>query len=231
MTRCALLAFALAACSTAHGEDQPALVRPDVVRERMRQQFSDLRDIEGMLLDGKLEDAKARAFLVTKQADDPGLAPLAAQSQAVSDAATALGEARTIPEACRRMAKVAGACASCHAHFPRPLNVPPEREPTPAQPDRIQLHVTASDRLFEGAVLGDLRRWREGIDGLAANPVPIPGREALASRLQDRARGALAEIQSGTSTTESRAAVYGEMLVTCTECHARQVVSEREATR
>jgi hypothetical protein len=228
MIRCALLALALTACSTAHGEGEPSLARPDVVRERMRAQFNDLRDIEGMLLDGKLEDAKARAFFLTKQADDPGLASLAAQSQAVTDAATSLGEARNIPEACRRMAKVAGACASCHVHFPKPLRPPPEREPEtaqPAPPDRVKLHAAAADKLFEGAVLGDLRRWREGVDALTASTVP--GRADLASRLQDRARGALAEVQSGSSTAESRAAVYGEMLVTCAECHAAQVVSRR----
>ena len=226
MTRCALLALALAACSTAHGEEQPALARPDVVRERMRQQFNDLRDIEGMLLDGKLEDAKARAFFLTKQADDPGLAALAAQSQAVTDAATSLGEARSIPEACRRMAKVAGTCAACHVHFPKPLRPPPERAPGAAQPlDRVQLHAAAADKLFEGAVLGDLRRWREGVEALTTSTVP--GREDLARRLQERAQGALAEIQSGSSTAASRAGVYGEMLVTCAECHAAQVVSRR----
>jgi hypothetical protein len=225
MIRCALLALAAAACSTAHGEEPPSLARPDVVRERMRQQFNDLRDIEGMLLDGKLEDAKARAFFLTKQADDPGLAAFAARSQAVTDAATSLGDARTIPEACRRMAKVGGACAGCHVYFPKPLRVPPEREPETAQPDRIQLHAAATDRLFEGAVLGDVRRWREGVDALATSQ--IPGNQDLAARLQDRARGAIAELQSGSSTAESRAAVYGEMLVTCAECHARQVVSER----
>jgi hypothetical protein len=231
MTRCALFALALAACSTAHGEDAPALTRPDVVRERMRTQFNDLRDIQNMLLDGKLEDAKARAFMVTKQADDPGLAALAAQSQAVSDAATSLGESRTTPEACRRLAKVAGACAGCHAYFPKPLRVPPETAPATAQPrvaDQMKAHVTATDRLFEGAVLGDLRRWREGVDALAAMPIQVPGREDLGQRLQDKAQGALADIQSGSSTTATRAAAYGEMLVTCAECHARQVVSQRE---
>jgi cytochrome c553 len=230
MSRCVLLVLAIAACSTARGEDQPSLTRPDVVRERMRRQFNDLRDIQGMLLDGKLEDAKARAFLLERQADDPGLAALAAQSQAVTDAATSLGEARTVPEACRRVAAVAGACAGCHAHFPKPLHVPPETEPPgagSAPPARLQLHATAADRLFEGAVLGDLRRWREGVDALAANAVPVPGREALSARLQQRAQGALAEVQSGSSSAASRATAYGEMLVTCAECHAAQVVSSR----
>ena len=123
------------------------------------------------------------------------------------------------------MAKVAGTCASCHVHFPKPLRPPPEREPETAPPDRVQAHAAATDKLFEGAVLGDLRRWREGVEALATSTVP--GRADLARRLQERAQGALAEIQSGSSTVESRAAVYGEMLVTCAECHAAQVVSRR----
>lgn len=227
MTRYALLALAVAACSSAYG-DAPSLERPDVVRERMRRQFNDLRDIEDMLLKGKLEDAKARSFLVTRQSNDAGLGGLAAQAQAVTDAATSLGEARDVPEGCRRLAKVVGACAECHVHFPKPLRAPPETEPQDAQiPSRMQVHMRAADRLFEGAVLGDLRRWREGVDALAMAPIPTPGRDPLATKLQERAMGAQAEINSGSSTAASRAAAYGEMLVTCAECHARQVVSSR----
>lgn len=230
MSRCALLALALAACSPADADDQPPLERPDVVRETMRTQFKDLRDIQDMLLAGKLEDAKARAFMLTKPATDPGLAPLAAQTQAVVDAATELVDARTIPEACRKVARVAGACASCHVHMPRPLRAPPETEPPTAQPtlsERMQRHAWATDRLWEGAVLGDIRRWREGVETLAMAPVPIAGREALANRLQLQAQSALRDLDAGAGTVHTRATAYGEMLVTCAECHAQQVVSSR----
>ena len=224
-----LLALAAAACERpASGGDDPAPVkldRPGVVRYHMARHFGDLRDIERMLLAGKLEDARTRAFLLTRPPKDIGLSPLAAESQAVEEAAAELVEAPTIAEACRLEAKVAKACASCHVHIPRLLRLPPppeEPSPEPALDVRMARHQWAADRLWEGVVMGDERRWRQGLEVLAMRPVPMPHGDGLARRLQKLATDALGDFESRSDTYATRAQAYGEMLVTCAACHRQQ---------
>ena len=211
--RDSLLALLLvAACTPASGSNDPPaleLDRPSVVRFHMQRHFGDLRDIERMLLAGRLDDARARAFLLTKPARDRGLDPFAQESAAVSRAAAALVSAPSIPEACRLEARVAEACASCHVHIPKVLPLPA----MPSQPDAsMQRHGWAADRLWEGVVLADTRRWRAGLDVFAI---------ASTGRVQELARGAVQSLETHQDTVATRAATYGELLVACANCHAR----------
>jgi cytochrome c553 len=187
----------------------------------MRRHFSDLVEITHLLLVGKLEDARTRAFLLTKPPKDPDIARA---SKPVIDAAEELGEAQSIDAACRLTAKVAAACAGCHVQIPIVLRAPAKPEEPSAEPRidvRMQRHQWAADRLWEGVVMGDAQRWRDGLQVLAMQPVPMVMGDGLAHRLQAQAQGALDRL--GTDTYETRASAYGEMLVTCSECHrARQ---------
>jgi hypothetical protein len=202
----------LAACTAASGNDTPPglnLDRPSLVRYHMQRHFGDLRDIEHMLLAGRLDDARARAFLLTKTERDRGLDMFAAESAAVSRAASALVAAQTIPEACRLEARVAEACASCHVHVPK-LVLPPALPRTP-EPGMAR-HAWAADRLWEGVVLADARRWRTGLDVFAVTSTP---------RIQQLARGAIEALETHQDTITTRATTYGELLVACANCHAR----------
>lgn len=202
----------VAACTVASGGDDPPalqLDRPTVVRFHMQRHFSDLRDIERMLLAGHLDDAHARAFLLTKPAHDRGLEAFADESDAVSRAAAALVTAPSIPEACRLEARVAEACASCHAHVPKVLGLPVlPRRPEPG----MARHAWAADRLWEGVVLADPRRWRAGLDVFATTGT---------GRVQELAQGAIEALATHHDTIATRASTYGELLVACASCHAR----------
>lgn len=220
-----LLVLTAAACGRPASGDPIRLDRPAVTRYHMARHFGDLLDITHLLLAGKLDDARTRAFLLTRPPHDDGLAELAAESQAVEDAATALRAAQSIPDACRLTAKVAEACASCHVHVPLVLRPPappdePSAEPTLAV--RMQRHQWAADRLWEGVVMGDERRWRQGLEVLAMRPVPMPKGDGLAHRLQAMALDSLGKLEQQSDTYATRARTYGEMLVTCTACHRQQ---------
>jgi len=207
-----LIALAAAVCG------RPATGEP-VTRHHMASHLGDLRDIERMLLAGQLDDARTRAFLLTRQPSDDAL------SQAVEDAAAALVQAPTIPDAIRLEAKVAAACAGCHVQSPRPLLAPVAPEappPTPSLKTRMARHQWAADRLWEGVVLGDERRWRQGLEVLAMRPVAMPKGDGLARRLQAQAIDALGAFEQRSDTYATRAQAYGEMLVTCAACHREQ---------
>jgi hypothetical protein len=223
-----LVAIALAACGRAAAQDEPPppvhLTNPEMVRFHMRRHFDDLRDVERLLVAGKLADAKSRAYLLTRATTDPGLAEQAIEADRLVGAARALVGATTLAQACRLEAQVAVACASCHVRAQQTLTFRATKLPAdePTTPARMARHQWAADRLWEGMVAGSKRPWREGLDVLAASPLLVSPRAdavRLAERLQKLAVGALATVDDGSETLDSRATAYGDMLATCAACH------------
>jgi cytochrome c553 len=178
--------------------ERPRFDRPAMVRFHMQRSFDDLRRIERRLIGGQLDEARALAHLLARPARDPG-----------------------IDEACRREPRVSAACAGCHLRtgaapvFPPAPPVPLDR---PTRDARMARHLWATDRLWEAMVGGAEPAWRSGLAVLAATPLPFTDRDLSRSarRLQDLARDG-----ASLATAADRAAAYGELLVTCTGCHAR----------
>ena len=83
-------------------------------------------------------------------------------------------------------------------------------------------HVWAIDRLSEGMIGAVNDSWLAGLDVLAQTPAPFSvldsDRAALARRLQDLADETRKHV--GEDGLEARAHAYGELLVTCSACHA-----------
>jgi len=201
------------------------LDRPAVVRFHMRGHLGDLRTIERYLIAGKLEDAQATAFMLTKPANDPGLEPWAPQADRLVKAAQALVDAKTIDDGCRRVARVAEACAECHL---KTQTTPIFAEATPPPADdgspitRMARHQWAVDRLWEAMIAGTDAPWVAGLDVLAASPLPfttLTDAPAFAARLQQLASDALSRHRNQTESLDDRTAMYGDMLVTCAGCH------------
>lgn len=231
-----LLLLALAACSqssragTDPDQAEPPrpvqLDRPAVVQFHMRTHLTDLRTIERHLIAGRLEEAQATAFMLTKPAKDPGLEPWQALADRVITEAKGLVDAKSIDDGCRRVARVAEACAECHLKT-QTTPVFPEATPPPGDDGsplaRMARHQWAVDRLWEGMVAGTDGPWVSGLEILAASPLPfttLTDAPALASRLQQLAGDALARHRDQSETLDSRTTTYGEMLVTCSACHS-----------
>jgi cytochrome c553 len=196
------------------------------VKFQMRRSVDDLKEVQRLLVVGKLDAAKARAFLLTQPYDDPGLAQWASLNAQMVDAARALVAAPTLEAALRREAQVALACASCHATiqnlvlFPSPPALPADQTTPLALRTR---HQWAADRLWEGMIAGSRVPWRAGLDVLSTASVPESSwtdAPKLAERMHELARDAILRMESGTDTLENRASAYGEILVTCAGCHA-----------
>ena len=238
MRKLAILLMALAGCgSPAFGNpdpppDQPPspvrMQNPSTVMFQMHRHYDDLREVERLLVSGKLHEGRTRAYLLTRPASDPGLRPYAIEIDRLVDAARQLVAAPDLDTALRREANVALACAECHARsrqtvlFPPPPALPADAPTTAA---RMARHQWAVDRLWEGLVAGSAQPWRAGLDVLAVTPLPYsPGTLApkLGRRLQQRARDAIEQLEAQRETLQSRARLYGEMLVTCAGCHSTQ---------
>lgn len=202
----------------------PRFERAALVRWHMQRHFEDLRTIERLLVAGRLDEAKALAFMLAKPEPDPGMAPWAAEAREVVEPARELVSARTIDEALRREPHVAVACAGCHRQterLPKLSRLPALPPDLPIAAARMARHQWAADRLWEGIIGLSDDRWRAGLEVLAATPLPaaaVPGASALAERLQRIARQALERRTSDTLDANARS--YGDLLVTCAGCHA-----------
>jgi cytochrome c553 len=224
----ALLA-ATAACQYADaGDPKPAppttpalrFEHDMMARYHMHENFGLLRSIELLLVHGKLDDAKAFARMIAEAPDVPGLEPFAKRAAAVRERAASLADSPGIDEACRREARLAAACADCHAEagvlpeFEQPPRIPPDVDTVKA---RMARHLWATDRLWEGVVGQSDESWRAGLDVLAAAPLPWSvvdaDRKALARGLQQSADAAR------TAPAADRPRRYGEILVVCAACH------------
>jgi len=223
----ALLLGAASACNAARA-DEPKQGLPSVrfehdmmARYHMHENFGLLRSIELLLVHGKLDDAKAFARMIAEAPDEPGLQPFAKRAATVRASAASLADAPSIDEGVRREARLAAACADCHAdagvlpEFESPPRIPPDADNVKA---RMARHLWATDRLWEGIVGRSDESWRAGLDVLASAPLPWSvadaDRQALARGLQQSAAAAR------TAPESDRPRRYGEILVLCAACHS-----------
>jgi cytochrome c553 len=231
-----VLAFACAQ-PTAMGDGQgaPPSVRFEhdmIVRFHMHENFDLLRAIEKLLIRGRLEEARAFARAIADAPDEPGLGVWSPHAALVRERAAKLATARGVDEACRGAAQLANACAGCHGEsgaspeFRSPGQIPPDR---PTIEARMARHLWATDRLWEGIVGGADDAWRAGLDVLSTTPLPaseLSGEQSTLGRklqrIADQARS-----RRATDTAQDRARSYGEILVTCSGCHAAAPAASR----
>ena len=199
-----------------------------MVRFHMHENFDLLRAIEKLLIRGKLADATALARSIAEAPDEPGLGAWSPSATRVRELAAALARAPTVEEGCQRAARLAVACASCHAEagvVPALSTVPAVPPDKPTIEARMARHLWATDRLWEATVGGGDEPWIKGLDVLATSPFPFrdsgDDRVRLARRLQVLADGARKRKPIDSAAERGRA--YGEILTVCATCHTTPV--------
>ena len=206
---------------TAHADDET------IVRFHMYRNFDLMRAIERLLVRGNLEEARALASSMASIPEPAALEVWARQLALVDRRATELAGARFVDDACRRAARLAAACASCHletdavAAFARVPDLPADQ---PTVEARMARHRWAADRLWEGMVGYADGPWRAGLDVLAETPLPFgvigEHRIMLGRRIQVLAAEARRQPTADHDSLEKRTETYGEILATCAGCHA-----------
>ena len=222
-----MLLLGLAACQSSYADAPPSrqFEHDMTARFHMHENYDLYSAIEHLLVHGKLAEARDLARSIGIAPDEDGLSAWATQAAQVRERAGSLAAATTVDEACRRAARLAQACASCHVD----TNAVPELRTPPATPAdqptvvaRMARHLWAIDRVREGVIGGIDEPWRAGLDVLAQAPLPWPAEDPQRARLAHRVHEVAdrARTLGPAATGADRAAAYGELLVTCAGCHA-----------
>jgi len=140
------------------------------------------------------------------------------------DAARRVEAAEDLREAARAFATLSERCGACHTAFGGPRSFP-----AVAPPDavgigpRMRRHQWGAARLWEGLVAPSGEAWRSGASTLADAPLGFepelgravtPAIEKLTASVHDLGvRAALA------TSASARAEIYGELMITCADCH------------
>lgn len=146
-------------------------------------------------------------------------------------AAKPAATAETIEDAARAVANTAAVCGECHQargagpHFPEDYDPDSEMGLSNSVFDRMERHVWAANRMWEGLIAPSDRAWRAGSAELANVPLKAPRRNPPLSaafsadlrslrELGDQARSMLEPAE--------RAQAYARFLVRCAQCHQRE---------
>jgi cytochrome c553 len=200
------------------------------VRPRMREHFSKGAAIRDAVIRADLEGVRAPArWLADHPQDD---LPESAQPQILEmrRLAADVAASKDLPEAARRVARLAAACGACHTAIevtPTLMAAFPRGEDETLS-GHMRKHDRAADLLYRGLVVPSDHSWNSGAKALAGDPAELelrrgptvrPEIEALAKRLHG-----LAEEAGTARDAKARSDVYGRMLETCSDCHKRQKV-------
>jgi hypothetical protein len=196
-------------------------------QERMHDRYDRVEGVRDALVAGELAEARRLARGLDRSVDAADLPPAAAElKDAVPTRARALLRARTLPAGARAFASVMEACGRCHraADAQWAFDDPPLPEGDELE-EHMARHAWAVARMWEGLLLGSADRFDEGARRFAEAPLtgeePLedehpPGLSAIAVRLHRRARSA-----ERARDLPARAAIYGDILAGCADCHTR----------
>ncbi|MCW5812624.1 MAG: hypothetical protein KIT84_16465 [Labilithrix sp.] len=223
MERVLLLAIALAACkggSEPTTAPAPAPARTVSTTAMFRHEVLGLA-VHDALVRGDVEGARRNARdLAARATIDGGSAEVVEGTSAMRAAAEQVAAAA--------MGALAQTCADCHARLAGPVRLeagwPPRREPD----RRAQMlrHAWAMNALWDGLIGNSEPPWREGA-AVLADPA-IAAKELVPKKTTtpeiDALRGSVEHLgarAAAASDTGVRATIYGELLATCADCHAR----------
>lgn len=149
----------------------------------------------------------------------------------LQEAALLTADAETLDLAASGVATMARVCGDCHqakAAGPKFPHAKRDRERGSAESleERMQRHIWAADRMWEGLTAPSDTAWIAGAKALADAPAGAP---TTPKDLPPQVVAALDEVrQVGTraldaATLRDRADVFGMFLSTCANCHSQQV--------
>ena len=133
-----------------------------------------------------------------------------------------LGRTSDVPGAAAAVADIGAACGSCHRTTGGPTvaqGAPPGTDGSLAS--RMQRHVWAIERLWDGLSAPSDASWKAGVDALSGEPFPkeVLDRGGVHARSY-AGRFKTAVGAAGTAKkVDDRAKAYASLLETCAACH------------
>jgi cytochrome c2 len=183
------------------------------------------------VINGTIDDLR-EPLLTLADFDYGPVAPGAWMPQIAALQATArlTAHADSLEAAATGVATMARQCGDCHAaERHKPYFGPDIRASQPRPPnslrERMERHIWATDRMWEGLTAPSEDAWNAGAAALARLPLETPSSEArIPAEFEGRLRR-LRELGSSALEAETRAEranLYASLLATCANCHAHQ---------
>jgi hypothetical protein len=189
----------------------------------MQAHFTDALLIRKAVISGRPQQAAAPAEALAKAENLDNLPPGWRQFvEPMQQTARRITDSTSAEQAAAATADLGVACGNCHLKRggPKASSAPPPGEGTTLT-DRMQRHVWATERLWEGLTVPSTKAWDAGANALSANPFPVEilnkGGVHTRSAASDFAK--LVVKAPTRKTVEERAALYAELLLVCGSCH------------
>jgi hypothetical protein len=205
-------------------KNKPDMPPPGSSLDRvMRAHFRDALLIRQAVIDGTPEQAAnpATVLALIENLDDlpPGWLKFVERMQ---QTARRITDSTSLAQAAAATADLGVACGQCHEQQGGPAfsSEPPPVEGTSIE-QRMKRHAWATDRLWAGLVVPSNEAWIAGSKALVDTPFP----QEVLQRGGVHARSAASDFTKlvaqapNKKTTEERAALYADLLVTCGTCH------------
>lgn len=189
----------------------------------MRAHFADALLIRKAVIAGTPERAADPAELLAKaQKLEDVPASWRTSVDRMQEVAARINNSTSAAQAAGATADLGVACGECHQRLggPKASSEPPPPEGK-ALVERMQRHVWATERLWEGLIVPSGDAWNAGAKALSTSAFPdeilkqggVHGRSAASDFTK------LVVKAPAKKTVEERAALYAELLVTCGGCH------------
>ena len=211
-----VLLSALAALAACAGGPDPEAAGPS----HMYAHYSQVGEIHSAVVDGSVDATRGPArWLATHQGDE---LPEAGQPslETMRNEARIIAAQRDLAEIGRSLARMGAACGSCHTALGQGPDItvaePPPTSNVPSE--HMKRHAWGADRMWEGLIGPSGSAWAAGAGALGSLPLDF-GSNDQASRLAKLVHD-LAGKAADARGPKDRAAVYGEVLETCSLCHS-----------
>jgi cytochrome c553 len=207
----------------APGPSPPDRAKEPQIVARMHEIFGAVERIHAALIRGDLAQAQRDARGLAEAAATAGDVPdaWAEPMEDLRRAAQGVADAADHEAGAEAIAILVTQCGACHRTLQVVPQVPDPPEP-PGADAAMQLHAWGVARMWEGLVIPSADRFMKGTATLAV----ARSCEAVATRLPEQADAChrlelLASRSHVADAPEVRADLYGRLLATCAECHAR----------
>lgn len=224
-----MLTAALVVAASSAGRAQtpePTLPSDPGRLAEMQHHFMQVTLIHEALIRGDLQALRAPARELSALAM-PWRVPASASAKVsvIRDAGRRMITATSVASAAESAGTALSVCGDCH----QSLGVKPVPSPT-GRPNvggivgHMVEHQRAMDELVQGIVIPSPVVWNQGVARLRTAPLSaraLPSGSGLSNQVRSSETRvhALADEAARSNTLERRAAVYGQLLATCSQCH------------
>lgn len=195
----------------------PSTIVPEIrpaIRDQMGQHFIEALDLEDRVIVGDLAGANAagaRLAAVVVAPDFPELwRPSLKDTQMAAEMAAHAPDLKAAAAATAEVMRTCGECHSATGGGPKWVVPPAPEGPTMA------VHSYAATWMGYGLVARSDEAWDKGVDALLGALLPDKGPQSFGMTAR-----ALAIEGKAAKDPERRAAVWGQLLTTCANCHSR----------